>query len=195
VKPAPEGAPAKLLYLSEVLPADMRGVEDEDVVEVSVRVVEGEIGRTREECRSRTRLAGVVTQDEFLVEDLRIEVAAGFDPVSEQGSEDAAVSRQRRLPLEVELVASPLDAVKGLGGSLARLRCRGFGGGLEFASQVVLLQKDLDCDTAPASVENRFRDRHRIDLLHGDVKRLPRLRDEIDDDGLEVVRRLQLLGP
>jgi hypothetical protein len=70
------------------------------------------------------------------------------------------------------------------------LRLRKIGrASLEVASQVVLLEEEVDVYSPPAGIENRLRDGLRIELLHGDVEGVLCPGDEADDDRLEVVGR------
>ena len=80
VEAAAEGAAAKLLDLLLVLAADEGAVEDDQVVEVAMRVRFGEVGRASQQRRCRCRLAvAVVAEDELLVEELRVVIAADLD--------------------------------------------------------------------------------------------------------------------
>jgi hypothetical protein len=79
---------------------------------------------------------------------------------------------------------------EGLLRRLTRLRLRKIGrASLEVASQVVLLEEEVDVYSPPAGIENRLRDGLRIELLHGDVEGVLCPGDEGDDDRLEVVGR------
>ena len=121
VQPAPEHAVPELQELELVLARDVRRVEDEHVVQVHVGVGDGEVGRAGEQRRVpgvRRLAVEVVAEDELLVEDLRVEVAAHLDVGAEQRAEDPAVLG------EVGLVGQPLDAFERLGRSLAGFRLR-----------------------------------------------------------------------
>jgi hypothetical protein len=95
---APELPQRESRKLVRVLPANECIVEDEDVVEVVVGVVVGEVGGASQQRRVRLRLPAVVANDELLMEDLRVEVALDLDPVAKQRCEDDAIDRERLPP-------------------------------------------------------------------------------------------------
>jgi hypothetical protein len=147
-------------------------------------------------------LPAVVADDELLVEDLRVEVAAYFDPVTEEGGENDPIDRERlALVLQVLvgglLVASPLGAVDRFCLRLAAgdVGLRWFRDLVELRADVVLFDEDVDRDALPACIDQRFRDRYRVDLLDGDIERLPRATDEVDDRRLEIVGGAELRRP
>jgi hypothetical protein len=93
--------------------------------------------------------------------------------------------------------ALPLKSVDRLSRCLARggVWLGRFRNLLELGANVVLLDKDVDRDAPPAGIDDRLRDRNRVDLLNGDIERLPRAADEIDDRRLEIVGGPELHRP
>ena len=166
------------------------------MVQVHVRVGDGEVRRAAEQCRVpgvRRLAVEVVAEDELLVKDLRVEVAAHLHVGPEERPEDPAVLG------EVGLVGQPLDAFECLGRSLAGFRLRRqrdpVGTAFEHAPQVILLQEQGDPDAPPGRREDRPRDHLRIQLLDRDVEALASAADEVDDDGFQIVGCAQLRRP
>jgi hypothetical protein len=167
-----------------------------------VCVVVGEVGGASQERGARVRLPAVVANNELLMEDLRVEVALDFDPVAKQGREDDAIDRERfAFALQVLggglLIGAPLKAMDRLSLRLPAVNVglRKFRHLLELGADVVLLDEHVDRDALPAGVDDRFRDRDRVDLLDGDIQRPPRIADEVNDRLLEIVGGTELHRP
>jgi hypothetical protein len=142
---AAEAAAAELGDLGLVLAADVGVAKDEHVVQVAVRVGDGEVGRARKERRGwQGPAAAVVAQDELLVEEGRVVVAAHLDVGAKERRQDAPVLGQ------VGLVLEPPGAKERSGGGFAFHRLRRIGRPQllpESTAQVVLFQEHLEASS------------------------------------------------
>ena len=95
------------------------------------------------------------------------------------------------------MVASPLKPIDRLSLRLPTIsvRLRRFRDLLELGADVVLLDEHVDRDALPAGVDDRFRDRDRVDLLDCEIQRRPCTADEVNDRLLEIVRGTELHRP
>lgn len=66
---------------------------------------------------------------------------------------------------------------------------------LQLAAQVILLEEEIDVDPIPPGVKDRLRDPRVVELLNGDVERLPGALDELDDHRLKVIGSPELGRP
>ena len=196
VQPSPEQAVPELQELELVLARDVRRMEHEHVVQVHVGVGDREVGRTGQQCGVaglRCLAVEVVPQDELLVEDLRVEVAAHLDVGTQERTEDPPVLR------EIGLVGQPLDTLECFGRCLCGLRLGqqrdSVRTAFQHAAQVVLLQEQRDPDAPPGRGEDRSRDHLGVQLLDRDVEPFASPTDEVDDDGFQVVGRAKLRRP
>jgi hypothetical protein len=131
-----------------------------------VGVGEGEVRRPGQQRRGGGGLPGVVPQDELLVEDRRVVVAADLDVGAQQRGQDPPVRR------EVGVIGSPLDPAQGLFGGFPRpwcRSCRRVPG--QCGAEVVLLEEHLDPDPAPAGIQQGLGDGFVVELLDRDAQR------------------------
>ena len=169
-----------------------RSLEHEDVVQVRVAVRLGEVRGAGQQGgglldATSASLWPVVAQHELLVKDGLVEVGLDVDRRLQQRRRDASVLR------EAPLACGPLPAPQRLLLGLACIWSRRLRKLL--LAQVVLLEHELYVDATPAGVEDRLRDRLRVELLHRDVKRRAGGCDEVDDRPLDVVWGVEVLGP